>query len=317
MLCHGSTALAVEARLLERQLNIVEHESWTPSTLTSLRLHASLPEAWMCPSNGTPGSDTSGSRGLGKCQRVTWCANYYRTTTSTRSKRAARPESNDDVCSHRPPNTTRDLDANHDVKSPLRFRTLENVLKSVEILGLAERVHGGWGLAPYHRWWWTEHVRGGSRQCPLTQGDDRATEEMTSIEENKTWAHVDHPPSHHPIDMKWVYKLKRNEQASSSSTRPRLSACRQGVDPAVGNRKRWGICSGRTHSLCVDDACCGSKVGLENKLEARELARAWSGSRASSELNWAYFLASLVERAEPNWLVRLASYAIHAKLINL
>ena len=51
-----------------------------------------------------------------------------------------------------------------------------------------------------------------------------------------------------------------------------------------------------------------SCVGLENKLEAREPARAQSDSRASSEQR----------RAEPFWLAsRLTSYANYAKLINL
>lgn len=34
-------------------------------------------------------------------------------------------------------------------------------------------------------------------------------EEMSSIEENKTWRICDLSPGHHAIGLKWVYKLKR------------------------------------------------------------------------------------------------------------
>jgi hypothetical protein len=35
-------------------------------------------------------------------------------------------------------------------------------------------------------------------------------EEISSIEENGTWKLVDLPPSHKPIGLKWIYKLKKN-----------------------------------------------------------------------------------------------------------
>ena len=37
-------------------------------------------------------------------------------------------------------------------------------------------------------------------------------EEMASIEENDTWVLTDLPQGHRPIGLKWVFKLKRNEQ---------------------------------------------------------------------------------------------------------
>jgi hypothetical protein len=36
-------------------------------------------------------------------------------------------------------------------------------------------------------------------------------DEMKSIDDNKTWTLEDLPPGHRAIGLKWVYKLKRNE----------------------------------------------------------------------------------------------------------
>ena len=36
-------------------------------------------------------------------------------------------------------------------------------------------------------------------------------EEMKAIEENKTWWLIDPPLGCHPISLKWVYKVKRDE----------------------------------------------------------------------------------------------------------
>jgi hypothetical protein len=49
-------------------------------------------------------------------------------------------------------------------------------------------------------------------------------EEMASIEENKTWALVDLPPGHRPIGLKWVYKLKRDEQGVVVNHKARIVA---------------------------------------------------------------------------------------------
>jgi len=36
-------------------------------------------------------------------------------------------------------------------------------------------------------------------------------EELSSIHENKTWSLVELPRGHRAIDLKWVYKVKRDE----------------------------------------------------------------------------------------------------------
>jgi hypothetical protein len=41
-------------------------------------------------------------------------------------------------------------------------------------------------------------------------------EEMTSIEESDTWRLINLPPSHKPIGVKWVFKVKRDEHGAVS-----------------------------------------------------------------------------------------------------
>jgi hypothetical protein len=44
-------------------------------------------------------------------------------------------------------------------------------------------------------------------------------EEMASIEENSTWSLDDLPPGRKLIGVKWVFKVKQNEQGRCPSTR--------------------------------------------------------------------------------------------------
>jgi len=106
-----------------------------------------------------------------------------------------------------PPSGEPDLDGEHDDEVPLRFRTLENVLGPAATPVLVEREMDG--------------------ELMLVVDDEPATfkdargdehwrkammEEMASIEENDTWVLTDLPQGHRPIGLKWVFKLKRNEQ---------------------------------------------------------------------------------------------------------
>ena len=59
-------------------------------------------------------------------------------------------------------------------------------------------------------------------------------EEMKAIEENKTWELVDPPLGCHPIGLKWVYKVKRDEHGAIVKHKARLVARgfvqRMGID---------------------------------------------------------------------------------------
>lgn len=108
------------------------------------------------------------------------------------------------------PDTTLDLDADHDNEMSLQFRTLDNVLESMEIPGLTE-----WEFVVVEE---LLIIIGDYESTTFKEAPDdshwcKATiEEMTSIDENKTWALVHLHLGHRPIGLKWVYKLKRNEQ---------------------------------------------------------------------------------------------------------
>ena len=41
-------------------------------------------------------------------------------------------------------------------------------------------------------------------------------QELKSIEQNRTWELVPLPDGHHPITLKWVFKLKKDELGRTS-----------------------------------------------------------------------------------------------------
>jgi hypothetical protein len=49
-------------------------------------------------------------------------------------------------------------------------------------------------------------------------------EELKAVERNNTWELVDLPHGHRPIDLKWVYKLKKNEGGEVIKHKARLAA---------------------------------------------------------------------------------------------
>ncbi|KAG8047680.1 hypothetical protein GUJ93_ZPchr0008g13842 [Zizania palustris] len=111
------------------------------------------------------------------------------------------------------------LDGEHDNDTPLRFRTLDNVLGPSSLPG------------------WARHSL--DVELLLAFGDEPTTfeearseeiwrkamaEEMYSIEQNGTWNLVDLPPDHRPIGLKWIDKIKRNEKGSIVKYKARLVA---------------------------------------------------------------------------------------------
>jgi hypothetical protein len=49
-------------------------------------------------------------------------------------------------------------------------------------------------------------------------------EEIASIHANRTWSLLDLPPGHHPISVKWIYRLKTGSPGSAPKYKARLVA---------------------------------------------------------------------------------------------
>ncbi|BAF28754.2 Os11g0656500 [Oryza sativa Japonica Group] len=117
-----------------------------------------------------------------------------------------------------PTGAAANLDADHD-DAPLRFRTMDNVLGPAMLPGLANREV-------------QEELMMVSGEEPATFAQAERDEdwrramldEISSIEENKTWRLVDLPSGHRPIGLKWVYKLKKDAQGVVVKHKARLVA---------------------------------------------------------------------------------------------
>ena len=111
------------------------------------------------------------------------------------------------------------LDADHDDEAPLRFHTIDNVLGSASPPGLAAREL-------------EERLLLASEAEPATFEEARREEcwrqamkeEMSSIEQNRTWKLVNLPHGHRPIGLKWVFKVKRDEVGAIVKHKARLVA---------------------------------------------------------------------------------------------
>jgi len=117
-----------------------------------------------------------------------------------------------------PLNDELDLDVNHD-DAPLRFRTIDAVIGTSPPPGLVPRVL--------------------DNELHFTSVEEPSTfaiverepcwlaamiEEMKSITDNSTWELVKLPPEHRAIGLKWVYKVKRDEQGNIVRHKARLVA---------------------------------------------------------------------------------------------
>jgi hypothetical protein len=95
-------------------------------------------------------------------------------------------------------------------------------------------------------------------------------EEMTSIEENMTWSLVNLPKGHHAIGLKWVFKLKRDENGNIVRHKASLIVKgyvqRQGIDfdevfaPVVLGWSPFGLCLHSGRSLRLVGAPHGHQV---------------------------------------------------------
>jgi hypothetical protein len=121
------------------------------------------------------------------------------------------------------------LDATHG-ESPVRFRTLDNIIGVATPPGLATRhLDGGELLA-------ISADEPASLDEALKQNCWRKAiaEELAAIEENKTWSLTTLPADRHAIGLKWVFKVKRDEQGAVVRHKARLVvkgyAQKQGID---------------------------------------------------------------------------------------
>lgn len=109
-----------------------------------------------------------------------------------------------------PLTTDPNLDADDDEGEEHRYRALDNILGSDTFPRLA------------HREVEEAELHAVSVEEPRTlkeaDGDPNwvaaMEEELTSIRDNKTWSLVELPRGHRAIGLKWVYKVKRDENGN-------------------------------------------------------------------------------------------------------
>jgi hypothetical protein len=127
-----------------------------------------------------------------------------------------------------PPNASPDLDAEVE-DAPLRFRRVDDVLGPTPGPRLADRQLTGELLAAISNDPSSVDVSLRHRQWKQV-----VVEELESTEENRTWSLVDLPKGQRLIGVKWVFKLKQDENGEVVKHKARLVAKgyvqRQGID---------------------------------------------------------------------------------------
>ena len=112
------------------------------------------------------------------------------------------------------------LDADDDEDVEHRYRRLDNILGTDAVPGL---VHHDAVEAELHA------VSVEEPKSLKEASDDpnwiaAMEEEMNSIRDNKTWSLVELPRGHRAIGLKWVYKVKRDENGNIAKYKARLVA---------------------------------------------------------------------------------------------
>jgi hypothetical protein len=107
-----------------------------------------------------------------------------------------------------PPSGSDNLDADHDEDVPLRYRTMDDILGPAIPCGPATRnlVQGVLMLQIGEE----PHTFAEAHEEQAWR--DAMAEEIKSIEDNNTWRLVTLLPSHRPIGLKWVYKVKKGPE---------------------------------------------------------------------------------------------------------
>lgn len=122
------------------------------------------------------------------------------------------------------------LEADHDEDAPLRFRTVEDIIRPATPRGFAPRALISAQL----------HVVSSDEPMSFEEAERQPgwrramMEELESIEENQTWSLTDLPPGRRAIGLKWVFKVKRDEHGAVAKYKTRLVvksyAQKQGID---------------------------------------------------------------------------------------
>lgn len=75
-------------------------------------------------------------------------------------------------------------------------------------------------------------------------------EELKSIRDNDTWALAEHPRGHHAIGLKWVYKVKRDENGAIVKYKARLVAKGYVQRPGIDYEEAFAPVA-RLESVCL------------------------------------------------------------------
>jgi hypothetical protein len=122
------------------------------------------------------------------------------------------------------------LDVDHDEDAPLRYRGLSEIIGSVSTPGIAMRHLGNQRLliASVEEPISLAEVEQDPSRCKAME------EELKSITDNGTWTLTELPQSRKAIELKWVFKVKKNEHGALTHHKAHLVvkgyAQRQGVD---------------------------------------------------------------------------------------
>lgn len=94
---------------------------------------------------------------------------------------------------------------------------------------------------------------------------DACKDEIFSIEKNNTWELVDLPVGIKPIDLKWVFKIKRNADGSISKYKARLVA--------KGYVQRHGVDYDEVFApiACIETICLVIAIAASQKWEIHHL----------------------------------------------
>jgi len=142
------------------------------------------------------------------------------TSTGTPSPHAPIPPTGRQVEFATPLSNDPNLDADDDEDVEHRYRRLDNILGTDAVPGMA------------HRDAVEAELHAVSVEEPRTlkeaDGDPNwvaaMEEELSSIRDNKTWSLVELPHGHRTIGLKWVYKVKRDENGNIVKYKARLVA---------------------------------------------------------------------------------------------